>query len=545
MRVVPVAALLSALALPAFPQGKLVETIEVRVANIDVVVRDSNGKPVNGLTKDAFELYENGVRQPITNLYEVRRDADPATQDDIPLEVRQRRMLIFVDSSSLEGNRKSAVLAAVQKFVDDQMRPEDQAMLVSWRLGTRVVAPFTNDKQRLRDGLVALSRIAPGGITQPAMVENIKREVRQLVSAAEDNLMTFPEAYASAKVLVDRHATQVVSQQEETLEALKHMVSTVAGFEGRKVLVFVSEQLSVRPGAEMYRYVDEQFAQYLTAANTLDLQSVGGVMGHSMQARIDDVARHANANGVTIYAIATARTDHEFSAEFGTPSDHAESYSRVSNTASALDAMAGYTGGVSIAHTTNLELAFDTIRRDLDSYYSLGYKPNMAPDGPRKIRVKMKNRDYSVRSRETFVYKTADTQMDDRVIANLFAEKTESEWPIEVRTGPPRPEPGGKFLIPVQVVMPATITLLPQEGDLIGGFILYFAVGTRDGHTSDIMKRPQGLKIPPKAEWAIRAKPMTFNTGIRVLAGESTLSVAILDQISGTTGFARAKIIAH
>jgi len=541
---VSTAALLLLLALPAFPQGKLIETIEVRVANIDVVVRDGAGKPVNGLTKDDFELYENGVRQPITNLYEIRRDSSAAA-DDVPLEVRQRRLLIFVDSSSLEATRKSAVLAAVQKFADQQMRPEDQAMLVSWRLGTHVVMPFTSDKEKLKKGIAELGRIAPGGVTQSAIVDSIKRHVRQLVSAAEDNLTTFPDAYTSARSMVDSHASKVVSQEEDTLEALRRMISTVAGFDGRKVVVFVSEQLSARPGAELYRYVDEQFAQYLTSQNTLDLQSVLGVMGNSIPNRIDEVARHANANGVTIYSIATARSDHEFSSEYSPIADHAEAYSRVSNTASALDALAGYTGGVSIAHTTNLDLAFDIVRRDLDSYYSLGYKPKDAPEGPRKIVVKTRNRDYAVRSRETFEYKTADTEMDDRVIANLFAEKTESEWPITIRTGPPRPESTGKFLVPVQVVMPATITLLPQEGDLIGGFVLYFAIGTRDGRTSEIMRRPQGLKIPPKAEWAIRARPMTFSTGIHVNPGESVLSVAILDQISGSTGFARANIVAH
>jgi hypothetical protein len=54
----------------AAPQQTLVESIEVRVANIDVVVRDKAGNPVTGLTKDDFELFEDGKKQPITNLYE-------------------------------------------------------------------------------------------------------------------------------------------------------------------------------------------------------------------------------------------------------------------------------------------------------------------------------------------------------------------------------------------------------------------------------------------------------------------------------------------
>ena len=56
------------------------------------------------------------------------------------------------------------------------------------------------------------------------------------------------------------------------------------------------------------------------------------------------------------------------------------------------------------------------------------------------------------------------------------------------------------------------------------------------------MRRPQRLKIPATSEWAVRAKPMTYTTAIRVNPGESQLSVAIIDQVSGATGFAHTKI---
>src|SRR5437016_5350564 len=47
------------------------ETIEVRVINIDVMVTDKAGKPVIGLTKNDFELYENGQKREITNFLEM------------------------------------------------------------------------------------------------------------------------------------------------------------------------------------------------------------------------------------------------------------------------------------------------------------------------------------------------------------------------------------------------------------------------------------------------------------------------------------------
>src|SRR5205807_9284897 len=39
------------IALPFGAQEKLVETIDVRIVNVDVVVTDRSGKPVTGLTK--------------------------------------------------------------------------------------------------------------------------------------------------------------------------------------------------------------------------------------------------------------------------------------------------------------------------------------------------------------------------------------------------------------------------------------------------------------------------------------------------------------
>ncbi|HYS54313.1 MAG TPA: hypothetical protein VER58_11180 [Thermoanaerobaculia bacterium] len=98
------------------------------------------------LIKEDFEVYEEGVRQTITNLYEVRRgDADNSANSEIPLELRQRRLLLFVDSSSLQHAKKESVLAAVERFVDQKMRPEDQAMVVCWRLGLHVILPFSSD----------------------------------------------------------------------------------------------------------------------------------------------------------------------------------------------------------------------------------------------------------------------------------------------------------------------------------------------------------------------------------------------------------------
>src|SRR3954468_4562413 len=44
------------------------ESIDVRIVNVDVTVT-SKGAPVTGLTRDDFEIFEDGKQQKITNFY--------------------------------------------------------------------------------------------------------------------------------------------------------------------------------------------------------------------------------------------------------------------------------------------------------------------------------------------------------------------------------------------------------------------------------------------------------------------------------------------
>ena len=68
------------LALPLFAQKKnqepetprLVENIDVRIINVDVVVTDKRGNFIPNLTADDFTIFENSVQKPITNFYEVQ-----------------------------------------------------------------------------------------------------------------------------------------------------------------------------------------------------------------------------------------------------------------------------------------------------------------------------------------------------------------------------------------------------------------------------------------------------------------------------------------
>ena len=76
--------LLLLLALPASaapqtpPVPHAAESVEVSIVNVDAVVVDKQGHRVQGLRRDDFDIFENGVRQPITNFAECSSTPDEA-----------------------------------------------------------------------------------------------------------------------------------------------------------------------------------------------------------------------------------------------------------------------------------------------------------------------------------------------------------------------------------------------------------------------------------------------------------------------------------
>src|SRR5215218_5990767 len=93
-------------------------SIEVSIVNVDVFVTDRAGDRVHGLTKDDFEIYENGVKQPISNFTEYVAEpvaVDAATAPDkapAPAAApQQRTIILFVERFYLPRFRAEPMFA--------------------------------------------------------------------------------------------------------------------------------------------------------------------------------------------------------------------------------------------------------------------------------------------------------------------------------------------------------------------------------------------------------------------------------------------------
>jgi Ca-activated chloride channel homolog len=109
---------------------------------VTVTVTDAGGRLITGLTKGDFEVYENGIAQPVTQFTDVR----------VPVSLG-----VLLDASdSMRGRPIEDARNAVDRFVGDLLQPEDEAFVAAFNHLPRIVAPWTQPPATLRLRLEAL-----------------------------------------------------------------------------------------------------------------------------------------------------------------------------------------------------------------------------------------------------------------------------------------------------------------------------------------------------------------------------------------------------
>jgi Ca-activated chloride channel family protein len=117
---------------PVFRSG--VETIHVTVT-----VTDNNGRLITGLTKDDFEVFEDGQRVPVTQFSDKR----------VPVSLG----LLLDISDSMFGQPIVDARGALDRFVGDLLEPDDEAFIAYFNHAPRIVTQWTQPPAILRGRL--------------------------------------------------------------------------------------------------------------------------------------------------------------------------------------------------------------------------------------------------------------------------------------------------------------------------------------------------------------------------------------------------------
>src|SRR6185369_13455565 len=109
--------------------------VDTTLVTLPVSVSDRDGKYIPNLRKEDFRLWEEGAEQNIAFFSSV----------DKPFSV-----VLMLDTSGSTRSRIGDIQDAAITFVN-QLRPDDEVMVVSFAEQVRVLSEFTKDRYRLRD----------------------------------------------------------------------------------------------------------------------------------------------------------------------------------------------------------------------------------------------------------------------------------------------------------------------------------------------------------------------------------------------------------
>lgn len=547
-----------ATAVPLFAQKKPDEpvpaplsiNVDVHIIDVDVVVTDRRGNFVPGLKKEDFEILENGIPKTISNFYEVegtraknvvadevggKVEAPAAPAAAAPTEEMKRRIIFYVDNLSLNPFNRNRVFQQMKEFVKTAMRPGDEAMIATYNRSMKVRVPFTSDHAQIESIIDSLAKESGLGVAARSEQKTTQDRIR------DSN--TYEEAMATART----YAASVEHDLRQGVSSLNALMSTLAGVEGKKILVLTSEGFPIQPGRDMFAFIED-------IARDKGWSNIGGTQLEGMTfdgtSLIQSVAKAANANDITLYTVHAAglQGGDEMSAENARPTAATVSHAAAMNTTESMQMMAQMTGGLASVNTNNFALAFQKIQKDLDSYYSIGYRAGTERvDRQRYLTVRMKNKEYRARARQTFVEKSVYAEMSDRVVASLLYRVKDNDLGILARVGQPMQVEDGLFRVAVDIQIPMqSLTLLPQgETEYAGGFDIYVVVGNKNNDMSDVARKSHQLRVPAADMATIKGKFYSYTLELIIEPGLNKISLGVVDQVSNVSGFAREQIIAQ
>ncbi len=361
-----------------------------------MVVTDRDGRCVGGLTAADFEILEDGKTRPVSHFAEEARPgfragaAAPAAPGPSPEAsaaapapaARGRHLVLAVDDLHTAAGNLGAAKTAMNRFVDEQVSPDDFVALVTTSGSVGVYQDFTRDPRALHRAIDRVTSryvpVEPGGTPYLSeyQAELIDRgDVEALRVAVQEILQTEDyrgetgareQAYTQARRMV----FEIMDRSGRALAAIEGVVRGLAPVPGRKIVVLVSDGFLVGLGAAENRTFDVR--------RITDAATKAGVVLYALHSRglVADVpGGSASFQGPGVLTAPGAR------ANLQARGNEAQKQ--------GLNALAEDTGGFLVQNSNDLAAGFGRILRDNEVYYLLAYEPaNTARDGKfRKIEV--------------------------------------------------------------------------------------------------------------------------------------------------------------
>ncbi|MGE0129592.1 MAG: VWA domain-containing protein [Blastocatellales bacterium] len=393
---------------PAARQAVSIKTSEVL---LDVLVRDKKGRPVRDLKPEEIEVFEDGVKQPITTFTVVGSATNdnkkpPAAKSEKAQETgaamsgsQQQLNLVTMVFDHLAAVRVQPVRDAAFAFIDNSVT---SGMLVRVMVIGRkiyVIEQFTNDRDKLRKAVEKAT-----GTVEKSFAETSDRIAGELKTIAE--IGETPSSNDTADAMLARLTLETLAESEKASREVKSnlRVFSLLPFSrahrripGRKMALYFSDGLYTPSG------FSEALQAVISEANRANLSfysvNIRGLLAGAgnQTSRLEtgmviNATRNPatsgfstdNANSFNVY-----RNSDRATTNFNT-FEVLERNKELNKRGSLADLTEG-TGGFLITNANDLNGALKRIGTELGNYYSISYLPTRQEhDGKfRSITVKI------------------------------------------------------------------------------------------------------------------------------------------------------------
>jgi VWFA-related protein len=242
--------------------------LRVNLVQVRVVVRDKQGKLVDGLKKEDFLLYDQGKLQAITTFgvetpktrlerAEMAAKTQQGSEEGTSLEDRvvlpQRFVALVFDDIHLHMEDAVTVRAAAKKLIAS-MTPTDRMAL--YGTSEQISTDFTGDKAVLEAGLLqVIPRPKMGKINEATNCPNVNHYMAdQYVNKANHQILNIvtqevlqcmfsgdpkelPAAVVQAETSLQQALTAGDTDNDYTYRALEDVIRRISGMPGEKIMV--------------------------------------------------------------------------------------------------------------------------------------------------------------------------------------------------------------------------------------------------------------------------------------------------------------------
>lgn len=454
------------------PDAQDVIKFDTSLVQTDVMVFDKNGRFVDGLKPEQFQLkidktqreisfFERITSGGLSREREELKSGEPAPGVALKTDAQRRAVIFFVDDLHLAPDSLVRTRQSLLEFINRSMGEKDMVAITSPSGQIGFLQQFTSDKEALRSAVARLNyrTNTKTDMEKPPMSEYIAAKIRE----GDEQALTFyiqevqrqncfrvnnellctvsPQA---ARQMVKTRANQITVESapatDDTLRLLEGLMRSAAQLPGRKLVFVISDGFylnDIKTGAiDRIKKVTDAAGRAGVVIYTLDAR---GIFGDSI-----DLTNNKPIDGKGMLTGA--------------------SIGEISASQDGLNALAKDTGGQAFRNTNRpMHEWLEQVIDETSNYYLLAWKP----DNEEQKRGKFKNIEVSIPGRPDLKVRVRTSYFKTAALPLLTTKKKPDKDPTKARADDMR----------LVIDAPVSQREIPAEVDL--GFVQMPGFGTR------------------------------------------------------------------